>query len=44
MKYKFGSNYFPAEIAVSTKEEENNREVIGVIDNDVDDFGNTIQE
>ena len=44
MKYKFGSNYVPDEIAMSTKEEEKNREVIGIIDNDVYDSGNTIQE
>ena len=44
MKYKFGSNYVPAEIAISMKEEENNREVTGVVDNDVDDSGNSIQE
>ena len=43
-KYKFGSNYVPGEIAISMKEEQNNREVIGVIENDVDDFGKTIQE
>ena len=29
---------------MSMTEEEKNREVIGVIDNDVDDFGNAIQE
>ena len=44
MKYKFEYNYVPAETAMSTKEEENNREVIGIIDDDVDDLGNTIQE
>ena len=44
MKYKFGSNYVPAEIAMSMKEEDRNREVIGVIDYDVDDSGNAIQE
>ena len=44
MKYKFGSNYVPAEIAISVKEEENNREVIGIIENDVDVSGNAIQE
>ena len=44
LKYKFGSNYVPGEIAISMKEEQNNREVIGVIENDVDDFGKTIQE
>ena len=43
MKYKFGSNYVPAEIAISVKEE-NNREVIGVFENDVDVSGNAIQE
>ena len=44
MKYKFGSNYVPAEIAMSMKEEEKNREVIGIIDNDVDDLDNAIQD
>ena len=44
MKYKFGSNYVPAEITVSMKEEEKNREVIGIIDDDVDYSGNAIQE
>ena len=44
MKYKFGSNYVPSEIAISMKEEENIREITGVIDNDVDDSGNAIQE
>ena len=44
MKYKFGSNYVPAEIAMSIKEEENNIEVIGIIDNDVDDLVNAIQD
>ena len=37
MKYKFVSNYVPDEIAMSTKEEYKNREVIGIIDDDVDD-------
>ena len=44
MKYKFGSDYVPAEIAMSVKEEEKNREVIGIIYNGVDDLGNAIQE
>ena len=44
MKYKFESNYVPAETAMSTKEEENNREVIGIIGVGVDDLGNSIQE
>ena len=44
MKYKFGSNYVPAEIAMSMEEENNNREVIGIIDYGVDDSGNAIQE
>ena len=44
MKYKFGSSYVPAEIAISMKEEDNIREIIGVIDNDVDNSGNAIQE
>ena len=43
MKYKFGSNYVLDEIAVSTKGEEKNREVIGLVDYDVDDLGNAIQ-
>ena len=43
-KYKFGSNYVPAEITMSVEEEENNREVIGVIDDDVDEMGNVIQD
>ena len=44
MKYKFGSNYLPDEITMSVKEEEKNREVIGIIGDDVDDLGNSIQE
>ena len=44
MKYKFGSNYVPAEITMSIKEEEKNREFIGIIDNDVYDLSNAIQE
>ena len=44
MKYKFGSNYIPAEILMSMKEGEKNIEVIGIIDDDVDDLGNVIQE
>ena len=44
MKYKFGSNDVPAKIVMSVKEEEKNREAIGIIDDDVDDSGNTIQE
>ena len=44
MKYTFGSNYVPAEIVVSMKEEENNREVIVIMENDVYDSGNAIQE
>ena len=43
MKYKFGSNVFLAEIAMSMKEEENNRVYIGVVDGDVNDPGNTIK-
>ena len=38
MKYKLGSNYVNAEIVMSLREEENNREVIGMIYNDVDDW------
>ena len=30
-KYKFVSNYVPAEIAMSMMEEENNREAIGIV-------------
>ena len=44
MKYKFGSNYVSSEIAMSTKEEERNIEVSGIIGNAVDVFGNAIQE
>ena len=44
MKYKFGSDYVPVEISISMNEGENNREVIGMIDNDIDDLGNAIQE
>ena len=43
MKYKFGSDFFLDEIAMSMKEEENNIEVIEIIDDDVDDGGNKIQ-
>ena len=32
-KYKFISNYIPSEIEMSMKEEENNREAFGIIDN-----------
>ena len=39
-KYKDGSTYVPVEITISMIEEERNREVIGVIDNDLDDSGN----
>ena len=44
MKYKSGSNYVPAEIVISMKGEENNREFIVIIVNDVYDSGNVIQE
>ena len=44
MKYKFGSNCVPSETAMSAKEEDNNREVIGVIDDDIDYSGNAIQK
>ena len=44
MKYKFESNYVPAKIAMPIKEEDKNMEGIGVIDGDVDNFGNTIQD
>ena len=43
MKYKFGLDYVTAEIAMYMKEEEKNRWVIGIIDNDIDDLGNAIQ-
>ena len=43
MKYKFGSNYVPDDIAMSRKEEEKTREVIGIIDDYVYDSGNAIQ-
>ena len=44
MKYKFGSYYVPDKIAMSMKEEEKNREIIGIIYYDVDDLVNAIQE
>ena len=44
MKYKFVSDYVPAEIAMSVKEDKKNREVIGIIDDDVDDSKNAIEE
>ena len=44
MKYKFRSNYVPAEITMSMKEEDKNREVIRIIEDDLDDSGNAIQE
>ena len=44
MKYKFGSNYVPAQIVMSMKEADNKIEVIGIIDYNVDDLGNAIQE
>ena len=44
MKYKFGSNYVPAEIAVSMKEEEKNRGFIGTVDNYLDYLGNAKEE
>ena len=44
MKYKFGSNYVPAQIVISMKEADNKMEVIGIIDYNVDDLGNAIQE
>lgn len=40
----FTQGYVPAEIAMSMKEEENNIEVIGIIDYDVDNSVNEIQE
>ena len=42
MKYKFGSNDVPDKIAISMKEEDNNREFIGIIYNYVDDLVNAI--
>ena len=44
MKYKFGSNYVPAEISMSMKEQDKNIGVIRMIDYDVDDLRNAIQE
>ena len=44
MKYKFGSIYDTTEIVMSRKEEENTKKVIGIIDDNVDDLGNSIQE
>ena len=38
MKYKFGSNYVTVEIAMSMMEEEKNREIVGIIDDDVDEL------
>ena len=43
MKYKFGSNFVLAEIAMSMNEEENNRVYIGIVGSDVNDPGNTIK-
>ena len=37
MKYRFGSNYVLVEIIMSTKEEENNKEVIEIINKNVDE-------
>ena len=42
--YKVGSNYVPAEIAMAMKEEKNNREIIGIVDDDMDSLGNAIPE
>ena len=39
-KYKFGSSYVPVEIAMSMKEEAKNRNVLGIIDNEIDESGN----
>ena len=44
MKQCFLSNYVPAEIAMYMKEEDKNREFIGMIDDYVYDSGNTIQK
>ena len=41
-KYKYGSTYIPAEIAMSMKEEARNREVFGTIDDQRDSQGNVI--
>ena len=43
-KYRFGSNYVPAEIAMAMKQEEKNREVVGIIDDDEDTEGNVLPE
>jgi hypothetical protein len=43
-KYRSGSNYVPAEIAMAMKQEEKNREVVGIIDDDEDDEGNLLPE
>ena len=42
MKYKFGSNYVPAQIVISMKEADNKMEVIGIIDYNVDDLEYTL--
>ena len=44
MRYKFGSDYVPAEMAMFMKEEENNREFIGITDNDTDNLVITTQD
>ena len=43
MKYKFGSNYVPAETTMPMKEEYMKIDVIGMIDNERDDSENEIQ-
>ena len=43
MKYKFGKRYVLSEMAMSIKEEEKNKEIIGIIENDVDNLGSAIQ-
>ena len=44
MKYKFVSDSVPDEITMSMNVEKKNREVIGIIDDGVDDLVNAIQE
>ena len=41
-KYRFGSNYVSAEIAMAVKQEDKNKKVVGIIDDDEDDEGNVL--
>ena len=43
-KYRCGSNYVPAEIAMAMKQEEKNRDVVGIVDDDEYDEGNVLPE